>query len=92
MVMGKHYQGVCPETRNEVPEMLRLEQSGVTDTKEIANGLNTYFISVADRYIPDKKTDPAQKQYAFRKLSDFVDNKIEQDATFSIAPVSTVLY
>jgi hypothetical protein len=48
-VLWRHMKGICPGKKDKAPDILQVNNEIVTDTKSIANSLNTYFTNVAQK-------------------------------------------
>jgi hypothetical protein len=67
--------------------MLEIDNSPITNTKEIANAFNSYFTNVSNQFLSVKRTELDTQ--SCNNISGFVNNKIERNVQFSIPPITT---
>jgi hypothetical protein len=87
-VLWKYMKDVCPDKDYTVPNVLKVDNQEITDTKQIASTFNSHFSSLAERYIPNQKTQLDSKTKF--KICNFVNEKMNnQPMTFCIKPISS---
>ena len=86
-VLWRHMKGICPDKQKKGPDMLQVDNDIVTDSISIANGLNSYFTSVSQKYLPEPKT--GLDSDSVEAIRQFVDSKVQNHTQFSIPPVNT---
>ena len=66
---------------HSLPESLKIDDSLVTDSHEVASKLNEYFATIAQRLCQNKTTS---NTVDFENISRFVDENVPQDTLFQI--------
>jgi hypothetical protein len=86
-VLWRHMKGICPGKKDKAPEMLHIGDEIITDTKSIANSLNSFFTNVSQKYVPTQKS--ALDPDSVDTINQYVNSKVQTHVYFSIPPITS---
>ena len=84
--LWKHVKELCPSTKLKNPISLQINSNLISDPEIVADTLNKYFATIADKYTPVRKS--SLPPTSVEMISNFVDSKMNSETKFIIPPVS----